>query len=53
MLNAAWLFIVFLFYLCLALTAIYIVAHILIWFWGLLKEIINPQEKYISKTDST
>jgi len=50
MLNAAWLFIV---YLCLALTAIYIVAHILIWFWGLLREIINPQEKDISKTDST
>ena len=50
MLNAAWLFIS---YLCLALTTIYIVSHILIWFSGLLKGIINPQEKDISKTDLT
>ena len=42
MVDILWLLIVAILYIAVGLAAIYLISHLTLWFWGLLKEIANP-----------
>ena len=42
MVDILWLLIVGILYIAVGLAAIYLISHLALWFWGLLKEIANP-----------
>ena len=48
MINTAWLGLLL---IVSILAVIYYIAHILIWFWGLLKEVFYSREKKRSPTE--
>ena len=41
MVDILWLLIVVILYIAVGLAAIYLMSHLALWFWGLLKEIAN------------
>ena len=43
MVDLLWLLIETILYIAVGLAAIYLVSHLALWFWGLLKEIVNPR----------
>ena len=42
MVDILWLLIETILYIAVGLAAIYLISHLVLWFWGLLKEIANP-----------
>ena len=42
MVDILWLLIETILYIAVGLAAIYLISHLALWLWGLLKEIVNP-----------
>ena len=42
MVDLLWLLIETILYIAVGLAAIYLISHLALWFWGLLKELVHP-----------
>tara|TARA_X000000368_G_scaffold25938_1_gene19627 strand:- start:8845 stop:9096 length:252 start_codon:yes stop_codon:yes gene_type:complete len=52
MVDLLWLLIETILYIAVGLAAIYLISHLALWFWGLLKELVHPPTSDSLETDT-